>query len=145
MQLPRKDGFVGQSIQKLIPRGGHKPQGFLNDKTRPFVVQKVHMLSKELRYVLLMRKCTEQLLGQGWKCLGIAQKGKKYASHSNSISPDRRGRSVVVGEPLHTNARHDQIDPEWGRSDCGGIVAPKHFWTFSFSREYTRRNVNQCR
>jgi hypothetical protein len=83
-----------------------------------------------------------------WSRLEVSwdsEKGKKYASHSNSISPDRRGRSVVVGEPLHTNARHDQIDPEWGRSDCGGIVAPKHFWTFSFSREYTRRNVNQCR
>jgi len=30
-----------------------------------------------------------------------SQKGKKYASNPNPVSPDRRGRPPVVGESLH--------------------------------------------
>jgi hypothetical protein len=70
---------------------------------------------------------------------------KEHASHSNSNSPDRRGRFALVGEPLHPNAGHYQVNSERGRRHCRGVVAPKRFWTISFSRAYTRRDVGKCR
>lgn len=78
MQLPRKDCFVGQSVPKLIPRGGHKPQGFSNDNLDkaycsaegPDVVQGV-----PVRF--LNEKVYGELLGQGWKCLGLARKEER--------------------------------------------------------------------
>jgi hypothetical protein len=71
---------------------------------------------------------------------GIERK-KQYASHANPNSPDRRGRSLVVGESLHSHAKHDQVDPERRCGYCRGVVAPKRFWTVSLPRPHPRRGI----
>jgi hypothetical protein len=71
----------------------------------------------------------------------IEGKEKKYAAHSNTNGPDRRGRSAMVGESLHSHARHDQVDPERGRRHFFSVVAPKYFWPIPFAGSHTRRNI----
>jgi hypothetical protein len=66
---------------------------------------------------------------------------KKYASDANFDSPDRRGRSVVVGESLHSYAKHDQVDLERRCGHCRGVVAPEYLWTISLFGQHSGRNL----
>src|SRR5208337_3892056 len=67
--------------------------------------------------------CMEQSRGPGWKCLATrTERKKEYASHANSISPDRGGRPPMVGESFHPHARQYQVDLERGRGHCRGVV-----------------------
>lgn len=66
---------------------------------------------------------------------------KQHASHSNSSSPDRRGRPPVAGEPFHPYAGKHQVDSERGRGHCRGVVAPEHFWAISLPRAHSHRDI----
>ena len=61
------------------------------------------------------------------------RKVEKYASHANSLSPDRGGRPPVAGESFHPHGRKHQVDPQRGCGHLRGVVAPKCVWTISFS------------
>jgi len=67
------------------------------------------------------------------------QKGKKYASHSNSIGPDRRGRAALAGESFHPHGVEHQINLERCGGDLRGLVAPQRLWIVPFPFEYPCR------
>lgn len=71
------------------------------------------------------------------------RKVKKYASHSNSISPDRSGRPPMVGESFHPHGRQYQVDLERSRRHLRGVVAPECIWTISFPLAYPRWLINE--
>src|SRR6266404_317979 len=90
-----------------------------------------------IQAVLRTRQSPQQFVGPVQKCLVPKREGKKeYASHSNSISPDRSGRPTVAGEPFHPHGRQYQVDLERSRGHCGGGVALECVWTISFSLAY---------
>jgi len=81
-------------------------------------------------------------------CGGVSQhgqKGKKYASHSNISSPDRSGRSALVGESLHPHGKQYQVNFERSRSDCRGVVAPECIWVVPLVIAYPCWNVGARR
>jgi len=75
----------------------------------------------------------------------MEERKKEYATRTNFDSPDRRGRSVVVGEQFYPYAKQHQVDPKRSGGDCRGALAAECVWTISFPREYTRRDVDALR
>src|ERR1700742_929448 len=62
----------------------------------------------------------------GWEATVREKKGSKYAVTPGCGSTDRSRSAVVAGQSLSADAGHDQIDPERGRGDRSGPVAPEH-------------------
>ena len=73
------------------------------------------------------------------------RKVKKYASRSNFSSPDRGGRSAVVGESLHPHGKQHQVNFECSGSDCRRVVATECIWVVPLAVAYPRRNVGTPR
>src|SRR5579863_3803395 len=61
------------------------------------------------------------------------RKVKGHASNSTPGSSHRGGCSSVAGQSLHSHAGIDQVDSEWRRRHCCGVVAAECFWAVSFS------------
>ena len=83
-----------------------------------------------------------KLLGRCGSVWQQRQKGKKHASRSDSIDPDRRGRPVVAGESLHPHGRQHQVHLERSRGHRRGVVAPRRIRIVPLPLAYPRRIVN---
>jgi hypothetical protein len=73
--------------------------------------------------------------------LNTVERNRDYASLSNSVGPDRRGRPPVVGEPLYPDGRQHQVDLECRGGNRRGVVALEHFWAISLPRAHPHRDI----
>jgi hypothetical protein len=94
------------------------------------------------QHVLRTRQNKQQFVSLCRSVSQQRQKGKKYASPSNSINSDRRRCPSVAGESFHPDGRQYQIDFECSRCDWCGVVASRRIWIVSLSVPSPHRIVS---
>src|SRR5579859_6659254 len=103
--------------------------------------------SSDLRWIeaiqqnLRTKQTLQYSAGLWWSVSQQRKKGKKYASHSNSNNPDRRGHPAVASESLYSHGRQHKVDFERRCDHCGSAVAPQCFWIVPLPLAYPRRDL----